>query len=409
MAVAVLAVLFILGTGAAPVARAQNLSVLHHFTGSDGSQPYARLIRDPAGNLFGTTVEGGQKGDGTVFELVYDKATKSYKQKVLASFSGSNGEHPYGRLLRDSAGNLFGTTHMGGSKNFGIVFELVYNKATQGYQEKVLLNFDGKNGRYPYAGLIEDAKGNLYGTTDLGGPLKYGTVFELVKDASSPNGYSEKLLHAFSFIHNDGAGPASDLIRDTSGDLYGTTAQGGLGSACPAGCGTVFELVPDASSSTGYKEKILYEFKRSDGQNPYASLVRNSKGDIFGTTEFGGAAGDGTVFELTPSTASPTGYTEKVLHSFKGSDGSRPVGHLILDASGNFYSTTYSGGSADKGVVFELIQSAGYHEKVLHSFAKKNDGQHPAAGLVRDSKGDLYGTTVGGGSKGKGTVFKLKQ
>jgi uncharacterized repeat protein (TIGR03803 family) len=384
-------------------ARAQGTySVLYSFLGgtSDGANPFGKLIADSSGNLYGTTDRGSDQycgpignnlnhGCGTVFELVNSGGT--YTEKLLHSFAGESGDgyHPYGGLIMDGAGNLFGTTLYGGSSAWGTVFELVNSSGT--YTEKVLYGFGGSStdGQYPLGDLIMDASGNLYGTTETGGSgAYYGTVFELVNSSGT---YTEKVLHIFA--GTDGAYPLAGLIMDSSGNLYGTTEEGGASNA-----GTVFEL---ANSSGTYTEKVLYSFSggSTDGQNPASDVTMDASGNFYGTTEAGGASNGGTVFELVNSSGS---YTEKLLHSFAGgsADGSKPYAGLIPDSSGNLYSTTELGGPSNLGAVFELVNSSGtYTEQLLYLFpAGGNLGSGPYAGLVMDASGNLYGAAYGGGS-----------
>jgi len=324
--------------------------VLYSFTGGgDGAYPYAGLIMDASGNLYGTTQQGGANGCGTVFELVNSSGT--YSEKVLYSFtnSGGDGAGPVDGLIMDGSGNLYGTTLLGGANRFGTVFELVNSSGT--YSEKVLYSFAGSggDGEYPFAGLIMDASGNLYGTTDGGGANGDGTVFELVNSSGS---YSEKVLYSFTGYRSDGADPFASLLMDGSGNLYGTTLYGGANNV-----GTVFELV---NSSGTYSEKVLYSFTNGGGGGfyPYDGLIMDASGNLYGTTQNGGSIGVGTVFELANSSGT---YSEKVLYSFtsSGGDGAYPEAGLIMDASGNLYGTTTQGGTNGSGIVFEVVNTHG--------------------------------------------------
>jgi len=405
-----LAILAALGIelAAAPSAEAQTFvqGTMYSFTNSngDGAGPFAGLVRDPSGNLYGTTTKGGTSsncpgGCGTVFELVNSYGTRS--EKVLYSFTGSGGDggYPDAGLIIDASGNLYGTTSQGGTNDYGTVFQLVYSSSTGTYTENVLYSFtqSGGDGAQPL-GLVMDASGNLYGTTTGGGTNDVGTVFELVYSSGT---YSEKVLHSFTNSGGDGANPAG-LVMDASGNLYGTTTFGGTSLY-----GTVFELV---NSSGTYSEKVLYSFTNSggDGGYPYAGLLRDLVGNLYGTTQIGGTNDAGTVFELVYSSGT---YTEKVLYSFtnSGGDGAYPDAGLVRDPSGNLYGTTNEGGTNGYGTVFELVYFSGaYTEKVLHSFTNSGgDGAYPYAGLVRDPSGNLYGTTHGGGAYTFGTVFGL--
>jgi uncharacterized repeat protein (TIGR03803 family) len=295
----------------------------------------------------------------------------------------------------DDAGNLYGTTTSSPGCGFGTVFKL-----TSSGSETVLHSFClSTDGLLPYAGLIADASGNLYGTTSQGGSSANciggvggcGTVFKV-----TPSG-TETVLHSFTDGGSDGADPLAGLIADASGNLYGTTDSGGV-----HGAGTVFKVTPSGS------ETVIYSFVNTSGALPAAGLIVDASGNLYGTTNSGGAYGYGTVFKLT------TSGSETVLYSFTagGSDGRYPQSGLVADASGNVYGTTYVGGDASCGyknegcgVVFKLTPSGS--ETVLHSFTGGSDGANPAAGLIFDASGNLYGTTVGGGGSDLGTVFKL--
>jgi hypothetical protein len=271
-------------------------------------------------------------------------------------------------LIENAKGDLFGTTEFGGPNGYpysdGTVFELV--KTGSGYTEKVLHRFSGSptDGAYPYAGLIADAKGDLFGTTEFGGPNGYpdhdGTVFELVNKGS---GYTEKVLHSFSGGTTDGDDPIGGLVADAKGDLFGTTYEGGASARASTSTATA------RCTGSGYTEKVLHSFNGSDGSGANAGLIADANGDLFGTTELGGAHSDGTAFKLVKA---GSGYTEKVLHSFRGGtkDGYIPQGGLIADAKGDLFGTTVDGGAFGEGTAFELVKtSSGYTEKVLHSFS----------------------------------------
>jgi uncharacterized repeat protein (TIGR03803 family) len=312
------------------------------------------------------------------------------------------------------AGNLYGTTFSGGSAvctgGCGTVFKLTPSRNDRRWRETVLYGFTGSDGTNPaaglnpVAGLIADAAGNLYGTTEFGGGASgcsggCGTVFKV-----TPSG-TETVLH--SFTGSDGASPVAGLIADAAGNLYGTTELGGGTIGCSGGCGTVFKVTPKGV------ESVLYSFKGgSDGANPFAALIADAAGNLYGTTFFGGASGKGTVFKLTPSGA------ESVLYSFTGeNDGANPLTGLIADAAGNFYGMTNNGGTGMYGTVFKLTPKGKL--TVLHSFAGGTDGAFPGLGsLIADVSGNLYGMTVEGGVGGTpacfangaigcGTVFKL--
>ena len=402
--------------------------VLYKFTGKDGGAPRGGVIWDAAGNLYGTTEVGGggtcQYGCGTVFELT-PKAGGGWAEKVLYRFTNSqkDGHYPEAGLVFDSAGNLYGTTGNGGGgtcqSGCGTVFELT-PKAGGGWTEKVLHRFsnNGKDGYGPRADLILDASGNLYGTTVGGGSRSCtdggcGTVFELTPKAGG--GWTEKLLHSFSDNGKDGYYGYGSLIFDSSGSLYGTTSNGGA-----YGFGTVFKLTPKADGK--WAENVLYSFGNSgsDAQRPEAGLIFDASGNLYGTSTGGGTFGYGTVFALTPHAHGV--WTDKVLFSFCSdyrwcTDGGGPLAGVVFDSTGNLYGTTVYGGSRQCelgcGVVFELTlnKSGGWSENVLYMFSTNNrnhDGFEPLAGLILDAAGKLYGTTFNGGfAPGNGIVFEI--
>ncbi len=311
-------------------------TVLHSFGATNGQLPLSSLIRDAAGNLYGTIFGGGSSGYGAVY-----KVGKNGKERALYSFSGkADGANPYATLLRDANGNLYGTTYIGGA-GVGVVFKL------DGHgKETVLHTFrEGGDGRFPYASLIRDQQGNLYSTTLDGGPDDAGTVFKLDKNNN------ETILHTFTMGAAAGSYPFAGLLRDAAGNLFGTTFMGGTG--CNGlGCGVVFKL------DTNGKETVLHSFKGSDGANPYAGLIRDSAGTFYGTTLDGGFSNAGVVYKLNKN------GTETALYNFTGgSDGAYPYATLVRDSAGNLYGTTWEGGdlTCDNpngpygcGVVFKL-------------------------------------------------------
>ena len=379
-------------------AQAQNYSVLYSFQcePSDGAYPYGNLIADSAGNLYGTTINGGSLNFGTVFEL-----SAGGTETILHNFLGSpvDGAWPYAGLVRDDLGNFYGTTYYGGAFDAvdggeGTVFEVPASGA-----ESVLHSFgqSASDGTLPMSTLLRDGAGNLYGTTSNAVSERGGIVFKV-----SGTG-KETVLYAFG--GSSGESPLAGLIHDTAGNLYGTTSEGGSG----AGNGTVFELAKAG------QEAVLHDFggSPSDGAGPAGPLLRDSAGNLYGTTLYGGrevtcvgnATGCGTVFRVAPD------GTETVLLSFEGqAGGGVPYGNLVEDKNGNLYGTASLGGSftcsrIGCGVVFEL--SAAGKERMLHQFAgPPTDGEEPLAGLLQ--VGDaLYGTTTQGGANGCGTVYQV--
>jgi uncharacterized repeat protein (TIGR03803 family) len=396
--------------------------VLHNFgNGVDGATPYATLISDATGNLYGTTLYGGASmncpvGCGTVFELTPGAGGK-WKEKLLYSFKGGgDGYYPQAGLIFDTSGNLYGTTFAGGASPFcsngcGTVFQLAPG-AHGTWAEKVVYSFNlyDTDGIGPVDSLIFDAKGALYGTTWAGGTTDCsngegcGTVFQL---APGPGGtWTESVLYSFcvSGVCTDGATPFASLIFDVAGNLYGTTSAGG-NPVCSSGCGVVFRLTPNSGGT--WTEKVLHSFgKGKDAANPYAGLVFDAHGNLYGTTYQGGAYNAGTVYKLTAGVGGT--WTEKVLHSFgKGTDGDNSDASLIFDKAGNLYGTAAGGGTLGAGIAFKLSPGAGgkWSETVLHNFNQR--GNAPEASLILDASGNLYGTTTGGGTYGGGTVFEI--
>jgi uncharacterized repeat protein (TIGR03803 family) len=375
---------------------ASSFRVVYSFKGQpDGYAPQGTLVKDGAGNLYGTTTWGGsvdctvsgqEVGCGTIF-----KVDKKGNETVLYDFGqqGGDGVMPVAGLVRDVAGNLYGTTTEGGvgdcgGYGCGTVFKL----DTTGH-ETVLHSFAGGSDGGNPEGVILDAYSNLYGTTAVGGSsCDCGTVFKL--DATG----HETVLYSFS--GTDGEFPYAGLARDTKGNLYGTTLEGGA-----FGWGTVFKLTPKG------KETLLYSFRGGkDGANPTSSVKLDGKGNLYGTTQHGGAPtcnggnGCGVVFRLDAR------GQETVLHTFclkNCQDGKDPSAGLILGTTGNFYSTTFEGGitgcdaNNGCGTVFEISRAG--KEAVLHRFTSK-DGAYPLAGLVVDGTGRFYGTTAGGAESG---------
>jgi len=311
------------------------------------------------------------------------------------------------------------------------------------WHEKVLYSFQGPpDGAVPAGAMAFDKAGNLYGVTTLGGvgpcaPTQCGTVFQLQPPATKGGAWTEQVLHIFGgHAKGDGNTPAGGVIFDAAGNLYGTTAYGGTGNCVvlgsKSGCGTVFVMKPPATKGGKWTENVLYSFKSGkDGYLPNGDLVFDHAGNLYGATEFGGGFGScdapfyqfcGTIFELSPPKVKSGKWTEKVLYHFKsGKDGANPNGGLVLDGVGNIYGTTYVGGSTTLcvftgfvgcGTVFKLGKpgnpSGVWRERVLYAFTGlPSDGLHPVAGLARRSNGNLYGTTLGGGTQEDGVIFQL--
>jgi uncharacterized repeat protein (TIGR03803 family) len=324
--------------------------VLHSFNlnGHDGIRPYSSLVMDSAGNLYGTTYLGGTYGLGTVFELKLGSG--GWTKKVLHSFNsnGTDGFNPYGNLVLDAQGNLYGTTYVGGTGSVGTVFELLPNPDGS-WQETVILSFDYTDGGEPYGGVVFDSAGHLYGTTQYGGAFTHGTVFELERQHNGT--WKETVLHSFDPDNGDGFNPMAGLVISKSDHLYGTTLYGG-----DSDWGTVFELQRVKGQ---WQETVIHSFsENNDGISPYGPLALDSKGRLYGTTFgsiVGGVGGAGIVFQLTLTKSNV--WEEAILHQFgvESGDGGNPYSGVVLDSAGNIYGTTYMGGSPPgTGTVFEV-------------------------------------------------------
>lgn len=396
--------------GTAPLAGAQQESVLHSFGGSgDGSNPSGVLVLDKSGNIYGATFFGGAYGSGsaetggTVFEVT-PVIGGGWTEAVLHSFSGGDdGEWPYSGVILDAADNLYGPTFLGGAYGQGTEFEL--KRGAGGEWNKAILHSfanDGMDGSSPNSALVFDGAGNLYGTTLLGGSHGVGSVFKLA--LRQGGGWLEEILHNFDNNGIDGEYPGvARLVFDAAGNLYGATTGGG-----PHGAGVVFELMPQPSGK--WTEKLLHAFGRAgDGAQPQTGVVLDSAGNLYGTTANGGSDGVGTVFELTP--AANGSWAEAILYNFSGSGdvGFGPGWSPTLDASGNLYSTTDSGGVYGYGTAFELTPTAGgtWTGMILHSFDFNGTDGYLPGGVVFDGSGNLYGTTYLGGVYNYGTVFEI--
>jgi uncharacterized repeat protein (TIGR03803 family) len=340
-----------------------SLITLVSFNGTNGFFPQASLIADANGDLFGTTFSSGGNGQGLVFEIVNTgtAAAPIYASTptTLVSFNFTNGSFPEGSLLADPNGDLFGTTS-GGGDGHGTVFEII-NTGTAAAPiyastPTTLVSFNGIDGYGPSGSLITDANRDLFGTTGLGGANGHGTVFEIVNTgtAAAPI-YASTPTTLVSF--NDGAQPTGSLMTDANGDLFGTTNLGGANNF-----GTVFEIVNTGTAAApiyASTPTTLVSFNGSDGAQPYGSLIADANCDLFGTTAYGGG-GYGTVFEIvnTGTAAAPIyASTPTTLVSFNLTDGGGPTGSLIADANGDLFGTTAYGGAYDRGTVFEIVNT----------------------------------------------------
>jgi uncharacterized repeat protein (TIGR03803 family) len=374
---------------------------------SGGGIPYGGLVADQAGNLYGANSSGGTGNWGTIFELT-PNGQQGWTYSVLYDCGTTTDcAVPMGSLAMDEAGNLYGVTY------FGNVFEITHSGS--GWTATVIHAFSGGlDGNAP-SPLILDAEGNLYGTNATGGHDNLGYVFEL-----SISGGRWSVIHLHDFTGRDGSettntagGQIAALIQDASGILYGTTSLGGTSTKCKGGCGVLFELKNDSGIWT---ETVLHSFIGSDGSSPDAALLMDSAGNFYGTATGGGTNGLGVVFELSQSSGK---WRTSVLHSFTGlnSDGAYPNSALVKDSAGNLYGATFAGGEGLQscqvltdvgcGAVFELSpMGTKWNTSILHAFTGGVDGAFPG-GVILDSEGNLYGGAESGGQMFDGLVFKI--
>jgi uncharacterized repeat protein (TIGR03803 family) len=365
--------------------QAQTFKVVHDFSGdADGANPLNGLMVSPTGVMYGTTNSGGAYNNGAVFSLAGGKLTR------IHSFEGGkDGAEPQSFLIQDKAGNLYGTTLKGGGYGDGTVYRIT------GSTETVLYNFGSqlRDGSAPESGLAMDSVGNLYGTTTKGGTSGHGSVFMLIRSKSGV--WTEKIIHSFT-AELEGFTPVAGVTLDSSGNLYGTTSEGGA-----YGYGTVFEL----KKATSWGEIILHSFENlDDGATPYAGLIPGPAGSLFGAATDGGAQGGGTVFRLTPS---PGKWHFSVLASIPGWGVSGSFRNLMFDGTNTIYATTHCDGAHKAGTVYKLALVDGkWVYTLLYTFTGGDDGRFVFSNLVL-SGGKLYGTANVGGSDGKGVIFKV--
>ena len=393
----------LLSAAAAIGSPAQTFTRLYSFcsqTGcTDGSQPLSGLVQATDGNFYGTNLNAGSYLDGTVFKITPDgMLTTLYS--LCAKTGCADGNGPIGALTHGTDANLYGTTCCGGTSRYGVVF-----KITTGGALTTLYSFCSKtgcsDGSVPQGALLEGNNGNLYGTTSVGGANGSGTVFKV-----SPAG---TLTTLYTFCSQtgcpDGANPYTGLVQATDGNFYGTTCLGGAKNG-----GTVFKITPGGTLTTLYS--FCSQTGCTDGSYPYSGLIQATDGSFYGTTEYNGASGHGTVFKITAAGKLTT------LHSFNGTDGANPDVRVMQGSDGNFYGTTRVGGANNAGTVFEI--TPGGTLTTLYSFCSQSgctDGSLPQGALLEGTDGNLYGTTTYGGAyttgctqwtkNGCGTVFRL--
>ena len=379
-------------------AQAQSLQVLYTFTGElDGAQPYSGVTRDRFGNLFGTTHSGNQ---GTNWGNLYELQSRNghWVFRALSLFDGALESGvvfgPNGTLYGTSPNNISHYPH-GYVYNVRPPINAFCHSVICSWDQTILYGFSGGNDGWAprFGSIIFDQAGNMYNTTSLGGANGVGVVFEM---SPSGSGWSEQPIYTFS--GPDGAKPYSGVIFDGTGNLYGTTTQGGQHNQ-----GAVYELTP---SGGGWTQQVLYSFQgTSDGATPTGTLVQDTAGNLYGTTITGGSGGGGTVFELSPSGGS---WNFNLLYSFTGGANCGPWGALSFDAQGNLVGATVCDGANNDGNVFRLTNSGGtWTYSSVYDFTGGNDGRFPYCSVVFDSAGDMYGTAYGGGTYNKGTIWEI--
>ena len=370
--------------------------------GTDGEYLDTELVMDGAGNLYGTSVQGGTHGSGTVFQLA--PSGSGWTHTVLYNFTGgADGGEPYKGVTLDAQGNLVGTAVTGGSGSCeggcGVVFKLTNSGGV--WTQSVIHAFTGGNdGSGPGSPVAFDKRGNIYGTTPTGGAKGFGVVYEIKPGANGS--WNLSVIHAFTGGVDGLGGSASRLLLDATGNVYGVNTVGGT-----KGFGNVYKLT---HSGGKWQLTTLYSFQdQPDGASPYGGLIFDKSGNLYGTTYYAGANDLGTVYKLTHSNGV---WTESVLYSFKGgSDGDSPISTLVSDAKGNLYGTTSDGGAAGCGcgTIFRLSLGLGgtWNESVAYRFPGTPKPGFAYNGMVSDGKGNFYGTTVHGGSANDGTVYQF--
>ena len=370
-------------------AQTYTLSTLATFNKTNGSTPYAGVTFDSAGNLYGTTYQGGDlslnggNGYGTVYKIAADTNILS----TLATFKGTNGLGPVGGLTFDSAGNLYGTTSSGGTSSFGNDYGTVFKIAAGTNSLSTLAIFNSTNGAKPYSVTVDSA-GNLYGVTYQGGTgnngIGYGTVYKIVAGTNT-------ITTLVAFNSTNGANPEGDITLDGAGNLYGTTTSGGTN-----GYGIVYKIAAGTSTLS-----TLASFEYTNGANPAAGVTIDSAGNLYGTTVSGGTGNAGTVYKIAAGTNTIT-----TLAAFNyPTTGANLYGSVTLDSDGNLFGTNGFGSKNGYGTVFKI--AAGSNTLSTLAFFSGTNGSSPQVGVTLDGAGNLYGTTVSGGTGNAGTVFKL--
>lgn len=427
----------------APGASAATEQTLYAFRsgGAAGCYPAGTLLRDETGALYGATLLCGGYNGGTVFRLNPPSPGETrWTISLLHTFTGGNdGNWPEANLAMDASGALYGTALLGGQDLEGVVYKLTPplpggTKWTESVLHAFHHNFatGDRDGDGPGAGLLMDGSGALYGTTLVGGNpstsgVGFGTVFKLTPPAPGQTTWTETVLYRFAG-GSDGEDPASTLVADGTGALYGTTLYGGRGTCTDdleiiVGCGTIFKLIPPAPGYKAWKKTTLHRFTGgTDGGSPRGALLLDASGALYGATLQGGKGkctggipatviGCGMVFKLTPPQPGQTVWKETVLHSFQGPDGAFPLGGVTKDTAGNLYGTASGGGQYGDGLAFKLTPplpgGTRWRQTVFHQFNISTSGDGPTGELVADAGGNFFGVASSGGADLVGTVFKI--
>ncbi len=381
--------------------QASTTEIIYSFAGDDdGEYIDSDVAIDAAGNLYGTSVLGGDFGGGTVWQL--SPVGSDWVHTVLYSFTGgADGGEPYKGVTLDAAGNLYGTAVTGGSGSCeggcGVTYKLTKSGTT--WTQRVIHAFTGGvDGSGPGARVAVGRDGTVYGMTPTGGANGLGTIYALRPKTNGD--WSIRVIHTFTGGADGSSGSAGKLVL-RGGHIFGAATTGGVN-----GAGTVFELTPTPTGEWDFK--TIYSFQGApDGVFPYGALLFDGGSNIYGTTYYGGVNDLGAVYKLSPN---PTGeWNEKVLYSFKtGSDGNSSISNLVFDSDGNLYGTTSEGGLGS-GTIFELArgQHGTWIESIPHPFQGSPDGAFPYAGMVSDGTGVFFGATVHGGADGEGSIYKF--
>jgi uncharacterized repeat protein (TIGR03803 family) len=394
--------IFAIATIVVSAASASSTEIIYSFAGgNDGEYLDTDLVMDSAGNIYGTSVQGGAFGGGTVFQL--SPSGVGWTHSVLYSFTGGkDGGEPYKGVTLDAEGNLYGTAVTGGGGSCeggcGVVFKLTSSGGS--WTQTVIHYFTGGNdGSGPGSGLTFDHHGFLYGMTPTGGAYGLGVIYQLRAQANGT--WRLNLIHTFTGGEDGSSGSAGRLIVDRAGSLYGVTTVGGAN-----GKGVAFQIT---HSQAGWTLLPLYAFKdQPDGALPYGGLIFDRAGNLYGTTYYAGVHDVGTVYKLAHVNGS---WTETVLYNFKGgTDGSSPISTLVSDAAGNLYGTTSDGGTQCAcGVIFKLARggNGSWIESVPYRFPGAPNAGFSYNGMVADSAGNFYGATTHGGPTNDGTIYKF--